>query len=82
MTQTDQRVDANAEEKQGEEKSAETATLLHSVAMSPNVRKHRTYDDLDYNFLNKTLDISAISFHKMLQVAKKLDPSMPIASNP
>ena len=37
------------------------------------VRKHRTYDDLDYNFLNKTLDISAISFHKMLQVAKKLD---------
>ncbi len=47
--------------------------VLHSVAMSPNVRKHRTYDDLDYNFLNKTLDISAISFHKMLQVAKKLD---------
>ena len=33
--------------------------VLHSVAMSPNVRKHRTYDDLDYNFLNKTLDISA-----------------------
>ena len=46
--------------------------VLHSVAMSPNVRKHRTYDDLDYNFLNKTLDISAISFHKMLQVASQL----------
>ena len=41
--------------------------------MSPNVRKHRTYDDLDYNYLQKTLDISAISFHKMLQVAKKQD---------
>lgn len=47
--------------------------VLHSIGMSPNVRKKRTYDDLDYNFLQKTLDISAISFHKMLQVAKKLD---------
>ena len=47
--------------------------VLHSIGMSPNVRKHRTYDDLDYNYLQKTLDISAISFHKMLQVAKKKD---------
>ena len=47
--------------------------VLHSIDMSPNVRKHRTYDDLDYNYLQKTLDISAISFHKMLQVAKKQD---------
>lgn len=47
--------------------------VLHSIGMSPNVRKKRTYDDLDYNFLQKTLDISAISFHKMLQVAKKMD---------
>ena len=47
--------------------------VLHAIGMSPNVRKHRTYDDLDYNMLDKTLDISAISFHKMLQSAKKLD---------
>ncbi|MDR1004303.1 MAG: enoyl-ACP reductase [Prevotellaceae bacterium] len=47
--------------------------LLHSIGMSPNVRKRRTYDDLDYDMLNKTLDISAISFHKMIQVAKNLD---------
>ena len=47
--------------------------VLHSIGMSLNVRKHRTYDDLDYNYLQKTLDISAISFHKMLQVAKKQD---------
>ena len=47
--------------------------VLHSVAMSVNMRKKRTYDDLDYGFLNKTLDISAISFHKMIQTAKKLD---------
>ena len=47
--------------------------VLHSIGMSPNVRKRRTYDDLDYNMLGKTLDISAISFHKMLQAAKKQD---------
>ncbi|MDR2469795.1 MAG: SDR family oxidoreductase [Tannerella sp.] len=47
--------------------------VLHSIGMSPNVRKKRTYDDLDYGLLNKTLDISAVSFHKMLQTAKKLD---------
>ena len=47
--------------------------VLHSIGMSPNVRKHRTYHDLAYNYLQQTLDISAISFHKMLQVAKKQD---------
>jgi enoyl-[acyl-carrier protein] reductase I len=47
--------------------------VLHSIGMSLNVRKKRVYNDLDYNYLNKTLDISAISFHKMLQVAFKLD---------
>jgi enoyl-[acyl-carrier protein] reductase I len=47
--------------------------VLHSIGMSLNVRKGRTYDDLDYNFYMKTLDISALSFHKMLQVARKLD---------
>ncbi len=47
--------------------------VLHSVAMSLNVRKKRFYSDLDYNFLDKTLDISAISFHKLLQTAFKMD---------
>ena len=47
--------------------------VLHAIGMSPNVRRRRTYDDLDYNMLDKTLDISAISFHKMIQSAKKLD---------
>ncbi|MDR0661069.1 MAG: enoyl-ACP reductase [Prevotellaceae bacterium] len=47
--------------------------VLHSIGMSPNVRKGKTYDDLDYNFLMQTLDISAISFHKVLQVCRKLD---------
>ena len=47
--------------------------VLHSIGMSPNVRKRRTYEDLDYNMFHKTLDISALSFHKMLQVAHKMD---------
>jgi enoyl-[acyl-carrier protein] reductase I len=47
--------------------------VLHSIGMSPNVRKKRPYDDLDYGLLEKTLDVSAVSFHKMLQVAKKQD---------
>lgn len=47
--------------------------VLHSIGMSPNVRKGRTYDDIDYEYFQKTLDISAVSFHKMIQVAWKLD---------
>ncbi len=47
--------------------------VLHSIGMSLNVRKKRNYNDLNYKFLDKTLDISAISFHKMLQVAYKMD---------
>ena len=47
--------------------------VLHSIGMSPNVRKKRSYDDLDYEYFQKTMDISAISFHKVMQVAKKMD---------
>ena len=47
--------------------------VLHSIGMSPNVRKGKPYDGLNYTFLNQTLDISAISFHKMLSVAKEMD---------
>ncbi len=47
--------------------------VLHSIGMSLNVRKKRVYNDLDYNYLAKTLDISAISFHKLIQTAFKMD---------
>ena len=47
--------------------------ILHSIGMSPNVRKNRAYTDLSYEFLMKTLDVSAISFHKVLQSAYKKD---------
>jgi len=47
--------------------------ILHSIGMSPNVRKQRPYGDLNYDWFLKTLDISALSFHKILQTAEKLD---------
>jgi enoyl-[acyl-carrier protein] reductase I len=47
--------------------------ILHSIGNSPNVRKSRSYGDLNYDWFLKTLDISALSFHKIMQTAEKLD---------
>ncbi|MBN1651654.1 MAG: SDR family oxidoreductase [Bacteroidales bacterium] len=47
--------------------------ILHSIGMSPNVRKKLTYDKLNYEYYQKTLDISALSFHKMIAVCKAKD---------
>ncbi|MDK2978590.1 MAG: enoyl-[acyl-carrier protein] reductase [Bacteroidales bacterium] len=47
--------------------------ILHSIGMSPNVRKGITYDNLNYDYFLKTLDVSALSFHKILQVSRQKD---------
>ncbi|RRA98676.1 enoyl-ACP reductase FabI [Larkinella rosea] len=47
--------------------------VLHSIGMSPNIRKNRPYGDMNYEWYQKSLDISALSFHKMMQTAEKLD---------
>lgn len=47
--------------------------ILHSIGMSPNVRKKKEYTGLNYEWYKQTLDVSAISLHKTLQVAKDLD---------
>ncbi len=47
--------------------------VLHSIGMSPNVRKKRPYDDLNYEYYHQTLDISAMSFHKVIQVCRQKD---------
>ena len=47
--------------------------ILHSIGMSPNLRKGLTYENLNYEYLNKTLDISAVSFHKVIKVAYEKD---------
>ncbi|MFM7015868.1 MAG: enoyl-ACP reductase, partial [Bacteroidota bacterium] len=47
--------------------------VLHSIGMSPNVRKGKAYTELDYDYYHKTVDISAMSLHKTLQTALRLD---------
>jgi enoyl-[acyl-carrier protein] reductase I len=47
--------------------------ILHSIGMSPNVRKKIPYDEINYEYYLKTMDISALSFHKVLQTANKFD---------
>lgn len=47
--------------------------ILHSIGMSPNVRKGKSYTDLNYEWFQKTLDISALSLHKVLQACFKQD---------
>lgn len=47
--------------------------VLHSVGMSPNVRKGRAYTDLNYDFFHKTMDISAMSLHRLLQTCYQRD---------
>jgi len=47
--------------------------VLHSIGMSINIRKAREYDDINHEWMLKTFDISAISFHKVMQTAVKLD---------
>lgn len=47
--------------------------VLHSIGMSINVRKGRDYTDLNHEWMLKSFDVSAISFHKMMQSLWHLD---------
>ena len=47
--------------------------VLHSIGMSVNVRKGKHYTDLNHDWLSKGWDVSAVSFHKLLQTLYKLD---------
>lgn len=47
--------------------------VLHSIGMSLNVRKGKSYTDLNHEWMHKTLDISAMSFHRMMQVLYQMD---------
>ena len=47
--------------------------VLHSIGMSVNVRKGRHYTDLNYDWMKKGWDVSAVSFHKLMQVLYKKD---------
>ena len=47
--------------------------ILHSIGMSLNVRKNKAYTDLNHDWMLKTFDISAVSFHKVMQTAYNMD---------
>lgn len=47
--------------------------VLHSIGMSVNVRKGKPYTELNYEWMQKTFDVSAISFHKLMSAIWKLD---------
>ena len=47
--------------------------VLHSIGMSVNIRKKIPYTESNYDYFMKGIDVSAMSLHKMLAVAKKLD---------
>jgi len=47
--------------------------ILHSIGMSLNVRKNKHYTEIDYGFNQKTLDISAMSFHRVIRTAWDMD---------
>jgi enoyl-[acyl-carrier protein] reductase I len=47
--------------------------VLHSIGMSVNIRKNIPYPELNYDYFQKGIDVSALSLHKMLAAAKKLD---------
>ncbi len=54
-------------------KSGKLDFILHSVGMSPNIRKELDYKKLNYKFMQQTLEISAISLHKILQACVEKD---------
>jgi enoyl-[acyl-carrier protein] reductase I len=54
---------------QVKEKFGKVDFILHAIGMSPNIRKKKEYEDIDYKFLQQTLDISAISLHRVLHHA-------------
>jgi enoyl-[acyl-carrier protein] reductase I len=47
--------------------------VLHSIGMSVNVRKGKHYTDLNHDWMTKGWDVSAVSFHKLMQCLYKKD---------
>lgn len=47
--------------------------ILHAIGMSPNIRKKQSYDSLNYHWYQQTLDVSAVSLHKILHYADEQD---------
>lgn len=55
------------------EKIGKIDFIVHSIGMSQNIRKDRPYEDLNYEFFHKTLDVSAMSLHRIVAQALKAE---------
>ena len=47
--------------------------VLHAVAQSTNLRRHKSYEEANYTYFQQTIDISALSLHKILHTAMEMD---------
>ena len=45
--------------------------IVHSIGMSQNIRKQLPYEDLNYEWFMKTLDVSGLSLHRIVSFALK-----------
>lgn len=62
------------------EKVGQIDFIVHSIGMSNNIRKEIPYEELNYDFYTKTLDVSAVSLHKMIHSALNQDALSDYAS--
>jgi enoyl-[acyl-carrier protein] reductase I len=57
--------------KELKEKMGPVDFIVHSIGMSQNIRKQLPYEDLNYEWFLRTLDVSGISFHRLVAYALK-----------
>lgn len=58
---------------EAKEKLGKVDFILHAIGMSPNIRKRKEYEELNYSWYQQTLDISAVSLHRILSAADQAD---------
>ena len=63
--------DVDACFKELKEKIGPVDFIVHSIGMSQNIRKQLPYEDLNYEWFIKTLDVSALSLHRLVSYALK-----------
>ncbi|HCD36273.1 enoyl-ACP reductase [Chlorobium phaeovibrioides] len=59
--------------KELKEKVGKVDFIVHSIGMSQNIRKQLPYEELNYEWFMKTLDVSGLSLHRLVSYALKND---------
>ena len=47
--------------------------ILHSIAMSKNIKNNKSYENINYEWFMKTIDVSALSLHKIIHISEKIN---------